>query len=68
MAIDNLHRSVSARKAQAMRGFVVVVLALFFAVMTVTSSQYVYAARFQTTRPRTSRSPISTAPCLWALC
>lgn len=49
VAIDNLHRSVSTRKAQAMRGFVVLILAIFFAVMTVTSSQYVYATRFQTT-------------------
>ena len=39
VAIDNLHRSVSTRKAQAMRGFVVLILAIFFAVMTVTSSQ-----------------------------
>ena len=49
VAIDNLHRSVSTRKAQAMRGFVVLILAVFFVVMTVTSSQYVYATRFQTT-------------------
>jgi TRAP-type C4-dicarboxylate transport system permease small subunit len=68
VAIDNLHRSVSTRKAQAMRGFVVLILAVFFAVMTVTSSQYVYATRFQTTAATDIRSPISTAPCPWALC
>ena len=49
VAIDNLHRSVSTRIAQIIRGFVVISLALFFVVMTITSSQYVYATRFQTT-------------------
>ena len=49
VAIDNLHRSVSTRSAQYIRGFVVISLLVFFAVMTVASSQYVYATRFQTT-------------------
>ena len=49
VAIDNLHRAVGTRSAQIIRGIVVVSLALFFVVMTVTSSQYVYATRFQTT-------------------
>ena len=49
VAIDNLHRAVSTRSAQIIRGIVVVSLAVFFVVMTVTSSQYVYATRFQTT-------------------
>ena len=49
VAIDNLHRSVSTRSAQYIRGFVAISLVVFFAVMTVASSQYVYATRFQTT-------------------
>mgnify|MGYP001947387428 CR=1 FL=1 len=49
VAIDNLHRSVSTRNAQIIRGPVVVSLIVFFVVMTITSSQYVYATRFQTT-------------------
>ena len=49
VAIDNLHRSVSTRTAQMLRSIVVLGLAVFFVVMTVASSQYVYATRFQTT-------------------
>ncbi|ARU06832.1 C4-dicarboxylate ABC transporter permease [Comamonas serinivorans] len=49
VAIDNLHRSVGARAARTVRGLIVLGLALFFVVMVVASSQYVYATRFQTT-------------------
>ena len=49
VAIDNLHRAVGTKSAQAMRAVIVAGLAVFFIVMTVASSQYVYATRFQTT-------------------
>ncbi len=49
VAIDNLHRSVGTRTAQILRAVVAVGLGIFFIVMTVASSQYVYATRFQTT-------------------
>ena len=49
VAIDNLHRAVSKCSAQIIRAIVAAGLAIFFVVMTVASSQYVYATRFQTT-------------------
>jgi len=49
VAIDNLHRAIGARPARGLRRLIVLGLALFFSVMAVASSQYVYATRFQTT-------------------
>jgi len=49
VAIDNLHRVVGTRRARMLRRLIVLGLALFFVVMAVASSQYVYATRFQTT-------------------
>lgn len=49
VAIDNLHRAVSTKTAQRIRAVIVLGLAVFFVVMAVASSQYVYATRFQTT-------------------
>ena len=49
VAIDNLHHAVGPQAARWVRGLIVLLLAVFFVVMTVASSQYVYATRFQTT-------------------
>lgn len=49
VAIDNLHRAVSTKNAQTIRAVIALGLAVFFVVMAVASSQYVYATRFQTT-------------------
>ncbi|WP_027014181.1 TRAP transporter small permease [Comamonas composti] len=49
VAIDNLHRAVGTKSARVIRALVMASLAVFFIVMTVASSQYVYATRFQTT-------------------
>lgn len=49
VAIDNLHRSVGTRTAQAIRALVVVGLGLFFIFMTAASSDYVWRTRFQST-------------------
>jgi TRAP-type C4-dicarboxylate transport system permease small subunit len=49
VAIDNLHRSVSTRTAQLLRALVLLCLALFFIFMTISSSDYVWRTRFQST-------------------
>ena len=49
VAIDNLHHAVGTGPARWVRGLIVLGLAVFFIVMTVTSAQYAYATRFQTT-------------------
>lgn len=49
VAIDNLHRSVSTRTAQLLRALVLLCLSLFFIFMTISSSDYVWRTRFQST-------------------
>lgn len=49
VAIDNLHRAVSARVARFLRAVVVLGLSVFFIFMAVASSDYVWRTRFQST-------------------
>jgi TRAP-type C4-dicarboxylate transport system permease small subunit len=49
VAIDNLHSAIGTRAARVLRRVIVLGLALFFVVMAISSSQYVWATRFQTT-------------------